>query len=116
METVAAALATVVEPPVKIHCSSAKRTVETATILARRLSGSVHPVADLYNSEPFIYMDLLQNLENERQVMIVGHNPTITEVHQRLTGTLCLFEPGTCAILEQQADGGYRQVACITAR
>ncbi len=60
-------------------------------------------------------MDLLQTLENERQVMIVGHNPTITEVHQRLTGTLCLFEPGTCAILEQQAEGGYRQVACITA-
>ena len=110
------ALKNEVKAPVKIHCSSAKRTVETATILAKHLNGSIHKVADLYNGEVVAYLDLLRTLEINSQILVVGHNPTITEVHERLTGTLCLFEPGTCAILEKQADGGYQQVALLHAR
>ncbi|MFM7328309.1 MAG: SixA phosphatase family protein [Bacteroidota bacterium] len=100
-----------VKNPVTIHCSEAKRTVETATLLAKQLGGSIQPVHGLYEGELQEYLSALDALANEDQILLVGHNPVITILHQHLTGTFSPFQPGTCAMLELLKKTQYRQIA-----
>lgn len=102
-----------VKYPVVIHCSEAKRTVETAMLLAERLAGSIRPVPGLYEGELQEYLNALASAEPEDQVLLVGHNPVISAVHHHLTGVFSPFQPGTCAILELVKEQEYRQVAII---
>jgi len=119
--TLAAELASHVNSPVDIHCSSAKRTVQTAEILAQPFAGKIFQDRRLYTGGLQDYLEYLRTIKYGNQFLLVGHNPVVIELHHHLTGTWCLFNPGTCAILETKEDkplsawsfdaGSFRQVA-----
>jgi phosphohistidine phosphatase len=121
LNSLAATLLSHVKTPVHIHCSAAKRTVQTAEIIAAPFAGEIFPDRSLYTGGLHDYLDYLQAIRHEDQIFLVGHNPVVTELHYHLTGIWSTFNPGTCAILEtteterssmQPFDAGtFRQVA-----
>lgn len=76
--------------PERVLCSSAVRAEETA----RRVldaSGCKAPLdvrRELYLSSPSEYVKALQSLPDEvERVLMVGHNPTLEQLLEQLTGT-----------------------------
>ncbi|TDT43132.1 phosphohistidine phosphatase [Halospina denitrificans] len=96
--------------PDRFYCSSARRARETALILAQAVG---YPEADL-EAESGLYMaDDTQLLERIRrfpdsagEVWLVGHNPDITELVNRLAGFQTHDLP-TCAVVRMAFDVGH---------
>ena len=104
-------LASQVISPVHIHCSAAKRTTETAEILASRLCGIIYANHGFYNGGLHDYLELLRNIGLQKQVILVGHNPVVTELHYHLTGNWSVFMPGTCTILTAPQDSAADSIS-----
>jgi len=69
--------------------STAVRAVETANLLIEGLSfkGPLELSRRLYLAEPATYLDVLGELEESMdRVLVIGHNPGISELVLRLTG------------------------------
>jgi phosphohistidine phosphatase len=72
-----------------VLCSTAARAVETANLLTEALSykGPLELTARLYLAEPSTYLEVLGELEDSvNRVLVIGHNPGISELVLRLTG------------------------------
>jgi phosphohistidine phosphatase len=94
--------------PVRILTSPAVRTLSTATILARALrlpADRVQPDERLYLGSP---ADLLAVIREHggtaRHLMIVGHNPGITEFADRVSGERRIDHMPTCAVVTLQVN------------
>ena len=76
--------------PNKIYCSSAKRAIETSNLLIEQLDyslGEVNFVDDLYEASVRTLLDFINKLDDQfHDVVIVGHNPSITYLVEYLTG------------------------------
>lgn len=73
----------------KILCSSSKRTVQTCTLLLENINSDlpITKIDSLYN--PFIknMLDAISTLDNScNHILIVSHNPTISEFANYLLG------------------------------
>lgn len=72
-------------------CSAAKRTSKTAKLVAEQLSYPPENIAkehDLYEATITDVMHVLRQLNDEhKQVILVGHNPTVTGLVGYLSGT-----------------------------
>lgn len=69
--------------------STALRAVETANQLIEGLAfkGPLELTRRLYLAEPSVYLDVLAELDDSiDQVLVIGHNPGISELVLRLTG------------------------------
>lgn len=95
--------------PDKFYCSSARRARETALILAQAVG---YPEADLEVQDEIYSADQAQLLDRLRQcpdsageVWLVGHNPDITELVNRLAG-FQTHELPTCAVVRMAFDVG----------
>ncbi len=88
--------------PSLIYTSPAKRAFKTARELARAIDydkKEIVCVEALYESSYEAYRDLIcQTSDKHTSVFIVAHNPTITEVGERLSGAILTHLP-TCAIV-----------------
>ncbi|MDA3614104.1 SixA phosphatase family protein [Polluticaenibacter yanchengensis] len=66
-----------------IICSSAKRTYETAIVFAKTFNVDVSqiiPLDHLYNADYLRYQVVLESLDPRyKNIMIIGHNPGITD-------------------------------------
>jgi phosphohistidine phosphatase len=75
--------------PDMIYTSSAIRAMRTAQIVADKFGnheGSLEMNAKLYNTDEEAYLSEIQNADNGLQtLMIVGHNPTISNLAVSLT-------------------------------
>lgn len=73
----------------RVLSSTAVRAVETANLLTVGLSfeGALELNRRLYLAEPATYLEVLAELdETADRVLVIGHNPGISELVQRLTG------------------------------
>ena len=75
--------------PNKIITSSANRALHTATIFARVLNIStldIDNIEELYLAEPETIFNIINQLDdNIESLMIVGHNPTFTDLANYFT-------------------------------
>lgn len=88
--------------PDLIVSSTARRALDTAATLAQGLGyplERLEPRAQLYACTPRTWLDCIAELPEEcATVIIVGHNPEITEVARQLSG-LDIDNVPTCGIL-----------------
>ncbi len=73
--------------PDLILCSTALRAKQTAEIVVDELGfeGQVEYMDALYMAEPDVILRVLQHLTDVERVMIIGHNPGLEGLTQRLT-------------------------------
>ena len=84
--------------PFHIVCSSAVRTVSTATLIGG--GAAIHQEDDLYNGNPDTYLHVIRRHSSAEQLVLVGHNPVISWLSAELSGGRSgAFMPGTCAEL-----------------
>lgn len=90
-----------VKPDV-ILSSPAKRAFKTARILAEELGYRLEDIrvdARLYASGPDILLGIIRELgDKQKCVMVVGHNPELTELAHRYSGAITHMP--TCAVAE----------------
>ena len=88
--------------PDLILSSPAKRAKKTAIEIAKTIGYKVNDISfqdSLYDSSVNSYLYLLDSLDNKYDsIFIVGHNPTITEVGEFLSGAILTNMP-TCSIV-----------------
>ncbi|MEV4415482.1 histidine phosphatase family protein [Catellatospora sp. NPDC049609] len=116
--------------PDLVLCSPARRTRQTWHSVAVALAGAgsplVHYERPLYEGSPEDLIKLLQSVEPEhRTVLVIGHNPTISQLSERLDaggGEVDSDGLRTCGIAVHQPDGDWsatdtaKLVATHTAR
>jgi phosphohistidine phosphatase len=88
--------------PNLIYSSPAKRAYKTAKEIAKVIEydkKEIVFVEGLYESSYETYLDLIQQTNDKHNsLFIIAHNPTITEVGERLSGAILTNIP-TCAIV-----------------
>lgn len=94
---------------VKIVTSSAMRTRSTAQIIAQQLTVASQSAHDaLYLAQVGQWCDVMLAHDSDMPLILVGHNPTITQTAQHLSPmTRLRFKPACAAhlMLEIAADG-----------
>jgi phosphohistidine phosphatase len=92
--------------PERILSSPAVRAITTATIMARELGVSAQKVQQderLYLASPKDMLAVIRELgERARHLMVVGHNPGITEFADRISGERSVDNLPTCAVYSLQ--------------
>ncbi|MDR0407365.1 MAG: histidine phosphatase family protein [Campylobacteraceae bacterium] len=88
-----------------IISSPAKRALDTAEMIADRLNIAkkiFKTDINLYLTSPKIYLDIIRQIDNKYSIVfIVGHNPTITEVCENLSG-ISIGNIPTCGIFSME--------------
>lgn len=87
--------------PLIIISSPAIRAMSTALIFGREINYEPEKIIlrrDLYETNAYAYLKVIGEQEDKYDSMIiVGHNPTISDVNEKLNGTLSGDVP-TCAV------------------
>lgn len=89
-----------------IVTSSAKRTFKTAKIVAQNFGiekNEIEATDYLYESDIEPYLQIIRNFNdnNNKSVLIVGHNPTIGAMAAILSGfQVSEFKPGSFAVFQ----------------
>ena len=89
--------------PDLILTSSAKRARRTANKVAKSCgyTGKVKKLDALYDTVPGVYFETLQALPDKYQrVMVVGHNPTMEQLVNHLTGEIKQMPTAALAHIE----------------
>jgi phosphohistidine phosphatase len=84
----------------RILVSPAERAASTAAVLARGLAAREDPTpcASLYSGGVSAYLEIVAGRPaHEREVILVGHNPTLESVLMRLSGVTHGMVPGAAA-------------------
>ena len=72
-----------------VICSNARRTKDTFDLISKDLDFSIEKVTytdNLYYGEPYKIIEMIKNLdEKDLSVLIVGHNPTLHMLIEKLT-------------------------------
>lgn len=88
--------------PDLILSSTAKRAQKSAKAIAEIIKYNIDKIAfndSLYDSSYTAYRYLLDTLNDKlKSIFIVGHNPTLTEMGERLSGAILTNIP-TCSIV-----------------
>lgn len=94
--------------PDKILSSPALRAITTATVMARVLGVSgarIQQDERLYLAAPRTLLDVIHELGGTaRHLMLVGHNPGISEFGDEISGERGLDNMPTCAVYTLQFD------------
>ena len=94
--------------PDRILSSPAVRALTTATVMARELRVApslLHAEERLYLATPADLLAVLRELgAGARQLMVVGHNPGITEFANRLSAEDTIDNMPTCAVFTARFD------------
>ena len=94
--------------PDKILASPAVRAITTANIMARVLGVQGAKILQderLYLASPRAILDVIQELgDSSKHLMLVGHNPGISEFGDKLSGERTLDNMPTCAVYTLQFD------------
>jgi phosphohistidine phosphatase len=100
----------------RVLLSPANRTLETATIAARELKldqSVLHSIPELYAASAAVIREVIvQHRGGARCLLVVGHNPGISELASRLSvhhGNTHLPTAGLCRL--PLTDEGWRQLA-----
>lgn len=92
--------------PERILSSPAVRAITTATIMARELGVAAQKVQQderLYLASPKVMLAVIRELgERSRHLMVVGHNPGMTEFADRISSERDVDNMPTCAVYTLQ--------------
>jgi phosphohistidine phosphatase len=92
----------------QIFCSPALRTKQTIELIEQHLNKqlNIQLLHELYQAEYMELYDIIRSIDdNFTNVMIVGHNPSITQIYNYLTEiTQLSFAPGNLAALSFSQD------------
>lgn len=89
--------------PDRILTSSAKRARKTASKVAKSCgyTGKVKKLDALYDTVPGVYFKTLQALPDKyERVMVIGHNPTMEQLVNHLTGQIKRMPTAALAHIE----------------
>ena len=100
--------------PDSIISSPAARAYTTAEIMAQTLHGSTHAlktIDDIYEAHTQALLGLINNVSDHQHIlMLVGHNPSITNLANTLTHQFIENIP-TCGVLTIDFDvDGWQQI------
>lgn len=87
--------------------SAATRTLETAQIIASIIKGlNIDKYQELYATSVSTWLTKIENL-SEKCLILVGHNPTLSQMVNYFCGHNIQMKPGECAMikLEIKEDG-----------
>jgi phosphohistidine phosphatase len=100
----------------KIISSPANRAKTTAKILSDSLNADVEFVESIYESSDFNLLSLIRGLdEGLNSVMVVGHNPSMTSVINKI-GDFTLLNLPTCGVVGLEIDGGWSKIEPYSAK
>ncbi|TVQ99195.1 MAG: hypothetical protein EA403_13230 [Spirochaetaceae bacterium] len=94
--------------PERVITSDAVRAVQTAELLCREsgFPGEIEENPELYDATEDIYLKLIsQSDDRMRCIMIVGHNPAVEAVVERLIGAHKKMRTGFVAVIEADVAG-----------
>ena len=89
--------------PDRILTSSARRARKTASKVAKACDyiGKVEKLDAFYDTVPGVYFEILRALPNKYQrVMVVGHNPTVAQLVNYVTGQIKQMPTAALAYIE----------------
>jgi phosphohistidine phosphatase len=97
----------------RLLCSPARRTRDTAVLVARELSldpAALQSVAELYAASPQSIRESIEQYHgNALTLMVIGHNPGLSELGHELDSTLSRSHLLTAAYWRLPLDGGSWQ-------
>lgn len=88
-------------------CSAAIRTMQTADVITKICGVAKRKnYRELYSTHAGCWLELIENTEEE-SILLVGHNPTMSQLVSNLSGYSAHMKPADCAViaLEIMADG-----------
>lgn len=87
-------------PNAVVLVSPAKRTLETAQYwIEKQPNINVKTINELYNSDTATLIRCIENFSTEENLVVIAHNPGISELYHELTGDWVPFKPGTMAVM-----------------
>jgi phosphohistidine phosphatase len=116
--------------PELVLCSTALRCRQTSDAVRRTLCGEETPfryIDELYDGPVQVYLEILSATEHAGSVMLIGHNPTISETLEALIGAEPLgnviangYPPCGLAVLDRQvtasaSEPGWRVIDFLQA-
>jgi phosphohistidine phosphatase len=97
----ASVLAALAVAPAAVYSSPRVRARQTAAILARALDASVTIRDEMdFDFSPLGLHLLIENHAPDAEILLVGHNPSISEVVNALTGASISMRKGAIACVE----------------
>jgi phosphohistidine phosphatase len=82
-------------------CSNATRTIQTAEIICQQLNiTNIESHGDLYSTVPSNWMDKIINSNDTKTLVLVGHNPTLSQLINQLTSSECYMNPANCGFIK----------------
>lgn len=84
----------------EVISSDAVRTQQTAEIICRHLNiKKLNTDSNLYSTIASQWINKIVN-SHSNTLVLVGHNPTLSELVNRLTGNQCYMNPANCAFVK----------------
>jgi phosphohistidine phosphatase len=90
--------------PIELWVSSAQRTRETAALVLKKNMDTISGSRLLYNAADYEILHFIQENAQEDTIMIVAHNPGISQIHYSLTQQWIDFSPSGMAIIKIPID------------
>jgi len=88
-----------------LFISPSERTLETAAYwLKKQPNLRQKVVSDLYNANLETLLNCLEGHAGENHLVVIAHNPGISELYQYLSGQWSAFEPCAVAVLQWETD------------
>jgi phosphohistidine phosphatase len=106
--------------PELILASDAKRTSETAQILAKELdieNSLINYSNKLYLSSVKDYIKKIRKTDSDiKELMVIGHNPVVTELANELTGSFIDNMPTSGVVSIHFKDDSWKAVGTIKGK
>jgi phosphohistidine phosphatase len=93
--------------PDRVLVSDARRTLETASLVLAAwpgFEGKPRGASDLYGTNASGLLHAIQRAAGGQRLLVVGHNPAVSELVTLLTGTATRLEQGCLAIMQSDLE------------
>ena len=90
---------------IKLLTSDASRALETAEAVAVAINSDIHSTGRLYTSSPRQIIEEVSRVDpSKSSIVIVGHNPTFSELTSELSSEMHRLTQGQCMVLTCELD------------
>lgn len=96
---------------VKMLCSSSVRTSKTGAILNVDWKQEMTFLKELYNASAEEILFIIQSQTANQHLLIIAHNPGISQLYYELTGDWIAFSPCSIGIIEVPFDNWAELIA-----
>ena len=82
-----------------VLCSDSQRTRQTAAHLLENISHSIQYLPELYNASALTIQQIIEKHADSSPLMVIAHNPGISQLYHDLTQQWVSFEPCSIGII-----------------